>query len=72
MNRKLKVLLANNKARKRGESMSEIYTREDILKRFDKTDLELIGDIIDMKLPLTEDNIFNDNHEDKKGDDLEE
>jgi len=72
MNRKLKVLLANNKARKRGESMSEIYTREDILKRFDKTDLELIGDIIDMKLPLTEDNIFNDNHEDKKGDDLDE
>jgi len=51
--------------------MSEIYTREDILKRFDKNDLELIGDIIDMKLPLTEDNIFNDNHEDKTREEIE-
>lgn len=49
----------------------DIITK-DILKRFDKTDLELIGNIIDMKLPLTEDNVFNDNHEDKKGDDLRE
>lgn len=72
MNKKLKVLLAINRAKQRGDFMSEIYTREDILKRFDKTDLELIGDIIDMKLPLTEDNIFNDNHEDKKGVDLDE
>ena len=56
--------------------MSDIYTREDfILKRFDKTDLELIGDIIDMRPPLDADDsisFFNDNHEDKKGDDLEE
>ena len=52
--------------------MSEIYTREDILKRFDKTDVELISDIINMKLPLTADSEFNDNHEDKKGDDLDE
>ena len=52
--------------------MSEIYTREDILKRFDKHDLELISDIIDMKQPLTADEEFNDNHEDKKGDDLDD
>ena len=69
MNPKLRALLAENKAR-RGKSM-DIIT-EEILKKFDKTDLELIGDIIDMKMPLTEDNIFNDNHEDKKGVDLNE
>ena len=72
MNKKLKDILALNRAKQRGDSMSEIYTREDILKRFDKTDLELIGDIIDMKQPLTADDEFNDNHEDKKGVDLEE
>jgi len=57
---------------KGGESVSEIYTREDILKRFDKTDVELISDIINMTLPLTADSEFNDNHEDKKGDDLDD
>ena len=72
MNKKLKELFAINRAKQRGDSMSEIYTREDILKRFDKNDLELISDIIDMKQPLTADNDFNDNHEDKKGDDLDE
>ena len=45
---------------------------EEILKKFDKTDLELIIDIINMKQPLTADEEFNDNHEDKKGVDLEE
>jgi len=45
---------------------------EEILKKFDKTDLELINDILDMKQPLIADDEFNDNHQDKKGVDLEE